>query len=523
MKKFFNAVSVILASCVMFTACERVDLEGLDELNEIEIWYSPYTSDAAPLPEDCDLINRIEADLGIRLKCVALPSSSKEQADEILAAAKTNSLPDLFMCNRDPLVVLLANNQLARLDSMYPLMPERTRLVHDGAARRSATFDGLSFGLSSSGSIDRNEGVLIRKDWLDRLGLTIPVTTEDYLNVLRAFTFNDPDGNGIDDTYGFGAFIEISSYEEGLGRRFAPLFGAFGVEGTYNATKKNAGLNVRKPEFYEALDYVRTICAEHIIDPKWTTYTKNEFRNAWKTGRFGMMREQNAALALESNYRPFDENFPEGEWLLIAPPKGPRGQSSVGAYSSGYRTYAVSRRTQELGKLPVLAKLLEWMSTDGYNYVAYGEEGVNFILDDDGKVTTEGLPDPELAYSKKAAAPLLQLRNLVFHNSNEELAGRYPTWTTRNGKIMSALTLLRSMQQQPWTVSVGVPGCSKELKSYYEKSLVEFVTGQRRLTPEDWNYWIEDFDARGGLDWENRCRIQVTEGNLLMDDNKVYN
>lgn len=521
MKKIIKLFSLVFAAAFVFTACERVDVEGISELNDIEIWYSPYTSDAAPLPDECDLIDRVQADLGINLKCVALPTNKEELDREILTAAKTNSLPDLFMANRDVLLQLLAENKLARVDSMYEMMPERTKQMYSGASRRSSTFDGLSYGLSHSGSIDRNEGVLIRKDWLDNLGLAVPVTTDDYLNVMRAFTFNDPDGNGIDDTYGWGAYLEIANYEDGLGKRMAPFFGAFGVEGTYNASKKNPGLNVRKPAYYDAVDYVRTMCSERIIDPNWTTYNKNAFRAAWKAGRFGMMREQNAALALESNYRPFDEKFPDGEWQLIAPPKGPKGESSVGTFMTGYRTYVVSRRTQELGKLPVLARLLEWMSTDGYNNVAYGEEGVNYLLDDDGKVTTEGLPDPELAYTKKAAAPLLQLRNLVFHNSDDELAGRYPTWTTINGKSMSALTLLRAMQKQPWTLAVSIPGAAKELKEFYEKGVLDFVTGKRRLSKDEWQSWLKEFDNQGGLDWESRCRIQSESENLLMDDNKV--
>ncbi len=521
MKKIIKLFSLILAAGFVFTACERIDVEGISELNDIEIWYSPYTSDAAPLPDECSLIDRVEADLGINLKCVALPTNKEELDKEILTAAKTNSLPDLFMVNRDILIRLLTDNKLARVDSMYDMMPERTKQMYNGPARRSSEFDGISYGLSHSGSIERNEGVLIRKDWLDRLGLNVPVTTDDFLNVMRAFTFNDPDGDGIDDTYGYGAYIEIANYEDGLGKRLAPFFGAFGVEGTYNASKKNPGLNVRKPAYYDAVEYIRTMCTERIIDPNFTTYNKNAFRAAWKAGRFGMMREQNAALALESNYRPFDEKFPDGEWLLIAPPKGPRGESSVGAYTTGYRTYAVSRRTQELGKLPILARLLEWMSTDGYNNVVYGEEGVNYLLDDNGNVTTEGLPDPELAYTKKAAAPLLQLRNLVFHNSDEELAGRYPSWTSINGKTISALTLLRKMQSQPWTVAVSIPGASKELKEFYENGVLEFVTGRRRFSRDEWRTWLKEFDQMGGLDWENRCRIQVESSNLLMDDNKV--
>ena len=69
---------------------------------------------------------------------------------------------------------------------------------------------------------------------------------------MNAFTFNDPDGNGKADTYGYGAFLEnTGALDYGLGRRLDPLMGAFGVEGPWNLSKNAAGLNVRKPEFYD--------------------------------------------------------------------------------------------------------------------------------------------------------------------------------------------------------------------------------------------------------------------------------
>lgn len=42
----------------------------------------------------------------------------------------------------------------------------------------------------------------VRQDWLDNLGLEIPTNYEEFHAVLEAFTYDDPDGNGIDDTYG---------------------------------------------------------------------------------------------------------------------------------------------------------------------------------------------------------------------------------------------------------------------------------------------------------------------------------
>ena len=520
MKKFTGIISSFLAVGFLFTACERIDIEGINELNKLELWYSPYTSDAAPLPEDSVLIDHIEKDLGISLKAVPLPSNKDEQAEIILEAAKTNSLPDIFMVNRDILTVLVRENKVTRVDSLFQMMPERSAKMYDDAAKNSASFDGVCYGLAQSGSVDRNEGILIRKDWLDKLGLQIPVTLDDYYNVMRAFTFDDPDGNGKDDTYGYGAYVDIRAVEEGLGCRFAPFFGAFGVEGTFNSTKDNLGLNIYKPEYKMALEYIHKLAADGLLDPSWTVYSKATFRKAWKAGTFGIMREQNAAFAMEANYKEFDERFPDAEWILIDPPVGPKYKSSVGAYATGYRTYAVSRRAQELGKMPFIARLLEWLSTDGYLTAAYGAEAVNFMVDDNGNITTEGLPKPELAYTQKAAAPALQLRNLVFYNGDEELEHRYKAWYSKNGKEMNPLKLLREMQKKPWTTSIAnLPSISSDLKGFYEDCIKDFVTGRRDLS--SWEEWLKDFDKQGGADWQARCIRYAEENAFLVDDNKI--
>ena len=53
--------------------------------------------------------------------------------------------------------------------------------------------------------------IIFRQDWLDKLGLKYPETLDDMKNVLIAFTNNDPDGNGKNDTYGYTAEKPSSS------------------------------------------------------------------------------------------------------------------------------------------------------------------------------------------------------------------------------------------------------------------------------------------------------------------------
>jgi putative aldouronate transport system substrate-binding protein len=219
------------------------------------------------------------------------------------------------------------------------------------------------------------------------------------------------------------------------------------------------------------------------------------------------MREQNAAFAAESNYAPFDKNFPNGEWIVVDPPKGPNGQQSVGVYIQSYRIYAVSTKAMDAGKGPAIARLLEWMSSDeGYFLLGWGERGINYVLGSDGAPTVTGIPDEALGFTKPEMQPLTQLRNMVYYNSEVELLARYPTYKApTSGKTMSALTVLFDMQGRAWTPNIGgdaLPSPNADLKRFYEQGVVEFLTGQRALNQNNWNAWVAEFDRLGGLEWE---------------------
>ncbi|MDR2476835.1 MAG: extracellular solute-binding protein [Treponema sp.] len=496
----------VIAAALAFAACGRNKGGALAPVT-IELWYGAAVTEAGPPPADWKALQIIKQKLNIDLRLSALPSSETDQDVKINASAAGNTLPDIFMVRRDPFINVARVGVIAPVDELYPLMPKRTKIHYDDDSRGFTTINGKSYGLASPGTIAKNEGMLIRKDWLDTLGLAVPLTLDDYLNVMKAFTERDPDGNGRADTYGYGAFIEINNFEEGLGRRFDPFFGAFGVAGTWNLTKNAPGLNVRKPAYCDALAFIKRMIDEKVIDPNWTSYNKDDFRAAWKQGRFGIMREQNAAFAAENNYTSFDKNFPNGEWIVIDPPLGPEGRQSVGVYTQAYRIYAVSLKAIKAEKGPAIAKLLEWMSSDeGYFLLGWGEEGVNFVFDENGVPTVQGIPDPAKGFSVPEMQPYTQLRNMVYYNSEIELLARYPTYkASTSGRTMSALTVLRDMQSRPWTPNIGgdaLPAPNADLKRFYEQGVVEFLTGKRQLTRSSWDIWLAEFDKMGGSEWE---------------------
>lgn len=91
----------------------------------------------------------------------------------------------------------------------------------------AATIDGKLMGIPDSGAaIESAQFLWIRTDWLERLGLEPPRTMQELLAVSKAFTEQDPDDNGVDDTYGLAVTSHLWDPVMGLGG-FAAGYGAY--------------------------------------------------------------------------------------------------------------------------------------------------------------------------------------------------------------------------------------------------------------------------------------------------------
>ena len=514
--------AMVLSFPVFAGGSSEASVVNEDGTVDIDLWYGAAVTEAGPIPEDWVGYDIIRDELGINLHLTVLPSSDQDQNVKIQAAGAGNNLPDVFLVQRPVLINLVNQGLIAPLDEdFFAAMPTRTAKYHDADSINHATIDGTCWGMAVPAESVGIEFLCVRQDWLDNLGLEVPTTLDEFFDVMYAFTYDDPDGNGLDDTYGFGAFIESNATLKGYpGSRLWPIMGAFNVPGLWDFHRDNLGLSLLNPDFYDFMQFMKKCIDAGVIDPNWLSYKKDDFRAAWKQGRFGMMYEQWAALSAEANYAPFDANFPDGEWKVINPPEGPDGYAYTGALDKTYRIYAVSQRAAEAGKLPYIEKLFEWMGTDeAYYLLGYGVEGENYVLDENGQVSTEGLGDN--AFTGGQGQVMTQLRNMVFFNTPDETAVRFPDYVCANsGKTMSPVSYCIAASEVPWKMAVGsgiMPTPNSDVQRFMEQGLAEFFSGQRELTPENWQSFIDDFLKMGGEAW-NQEGIEFAEANNLVID-----
>ena len=92
--------------------------------------------------------------------------------------------------------------------STFKLVPENVR--------KTVTVNNNIYAIQKYLPQNYELSPMIRQDWLDKLGLAMPTSYDELKEVAIAFTKNDPDGNGKDDTYGLTMAQNINpSYEMG--------------------------------------------------------------------------------------------------------------------------------------------------------------------------------------------------------------------------------------------------------------------------------------------------------------------
>src|SRR5512146_2184589 len=494
---------------------------------DIEIWAQATSTQAPAIPEDWVGWGIIRDKLNINLKYTIIPTGADGET-KINAAAAANAPPDLMQAvsttnARNKVIDLNKQGLIVPVDDMLKLMPNRVKThYYDPNAMAMGQIAGKQMALVEVPNLPRREGLAIRKDWLDKLGLQMPTTIDELFAVAKAFTEQDPDGNGKNDTYGLGGFFDGSW---GAGNRFAFFFGAFGVPDLWDWANlsTNFQLAVRTPNFYKAVAEFRKWNEAKVIDPDWATINRDEFRIRWPQGRYGIMWEDFCALSCVANYPKFDNNFPNGVWVPLAAPKGPDGQAYYGAYGALGAFFVVSQKAADAGKTEAIAKLLEWMASDeGYYRMGFGVENVNYKLVN-GVVSTAGLADPTKAWNAEKMASYTQMRNqLIYNNNTNEVAARYPDFVTeKSKKPMSPMAFYKFDSTQPWLDSTAGnlivnPKNRADLQRFYNENFQAFALGSKPLNETTWAEFLKTLDSSlAAKDWEASAKKNLQDAGVI--------
>ena len=154
--------------------------------------------------------------------------------------------------------------------------------------------DGHLYAIPQLGSDWRNNAMMwfVRTDWLEKLGLEMPTTWDELLTVARAFRDQDPDGNGVNDTYGIGLANDLWWSGGGSFAGIASAFHAYGLDVWVERDGKKVYSGIL-PEMKDALTAAHELYTEGLIDPEFGTKDQGAVTADVLNNKIGIVAGQN--------------------------------------------------------------------------------------------------------------------------------------------------------------------------------------------------------------------------------------
>ncbi len=146
------------------------------------------------------------------------------------------------------------------------------------------SIDGKIYAIPQYFRVKYRNAPLIRKDWLDKLGLSMPTNYSELLAAAKAFTEQDPDGNGQKDTYGF-------AMSGGIDNEMS--MGAYYDSGTWLHKNEKGQLlpGTISEGSKERVQFLRDAYAGGYVHKDWPIMTYQDARNMFWTGKAGIYYE----------------------------------------------------------------------------------------------------------------------------------------------------------------------------------------------------------------------------------------
>lgn len=208
--------------------------------------------------------------------------------------------------------------------------------------------------------------VFIRTDWLKKLSLPIPQTPDDLLKVSKAFTEQDPDGNGKKDTYGFSL----------------AYLGDKAIDAMHGNTMfiKDDKLIEDDARMKAAVSFKKRLFDEGVVDRDYLTDKNGEkAKKDFLSGKLGIYVADNANVDLLTTLRSTNRDATIAPMLM---PKTEFGQYTIGMLNPLQMTTVVYAGSKD----PVAAvKTIDFMIAEPtWKMLKFGTENVHWKNDELG-------------------------------------------------------------------------------------------------------------------------------------------
>ena len=210
------------------------------------------------------------------------------------------SLPDIMVVSsQDEVEQLVGAGLIEDLTESYNnCISDRIRKMYESygdSLKDMVTYDGKIMALPETNITDGPNLVWLRKDWMDKLGLSEPHTIDDVVNIVKHFISEDPGNNGVDasgkpNTVGLAVDTDVTG-ECGYSSEFLldiifACFGAYPKQWIMNDDGEIVYGSVTN-EAKEALSYISSLYNQGVIDNDFLLRTSTNICELIENGLCG--------------------------------------------------------------------------------------------------------------------------------------------------------------------------------------------------------------------------------------------
>lgn len=315
---------------------------------------------------------------------------------------------------------------------------------------------------------------VIRKDWLEKLGMKAPTTVKEYEALFQAIHDADLDGDGVKGNTlgltGFGSTAELDS-----------IFNrAFGVTGTWMKQADGQWVNSRITDAEKAkIAFYAGLAAKGLFDKEYVTNTYDVKESKFYTGKAGVIFGSSPEV-IDIYGGKMRQAHPGNDiqLTLLPVPEGPGGKGlaavDVAKESRGFAISSLSKN-----KEAAMAVLDFMASKDGQNIDRMGFEGVHYTKDAKGAVT----------FTPKISTWYARFFNAANWAPPSPLLG--PAAQAALDTIKADFTADNAFV---WPAEYAADVDATE--QVYRAWVAKFITGEARM--DQWGEFVAKYNAAGG-------------------------
>lgn len=314
----------------------------------------------------------------VTLKYVSVPRSQEEsKLTQMMASGTAPNI--VFTYSKNQYLRLAGQGVLTDLTDSISKTKYLKAMVDKNKA--DLLYHGEYFAVAAYRPLIDRHMSFIRTDWLEKLGLKTPTTTEEWYTVMKAFKEKDPGGLGGNVIpFGMRSSIYVDNHDGAQ-----QLIWSF-VKASDEEQQTLPYLLL--PGFKDGVRFVNKLFNEGLIDPEFSTDKQEvNFKANIMNGRTGFVTVDVDAPGIYDNSNGdllsnLQNNVPGAKLEPVECFRNSDGMYLKSVYPH-YGLFIMIPKTSTPEQVQAAVDYLDWQSSDeGLKLIRWGEEGINYSLKD---------------------------------------------------------------------------------------------------------------------------------------------